>query len=99
MTTKSDPLSKEQLAPWRFRFWLWRRDVMRLYRIRAVALRIALGGSTFDYMNRSVKTDKRTPSARMVDIIIRKDGREERIEADWVKTIARIIKHVEPKRL
>lgn len=63
-------------------------------RIRAFLLRLALGKRTFDYMIRSTQADKRTPGAKLVDIVIRQDGREERIEADWVKTIAKITKHV-----
>lgn len=67
--------------------------------IRTQLLRLALGNRTFEYMNRSIKADKRTPGARLVDIVVRQDGREERIEADWVKYIARIIKHSPPKSL
>ncbi len=62
-------------------------------------LRLALGQRTFDYMVRSVKHDKRTPHAKLVDIVIRQDGVERRIEADWVKNVARIVIDVEPKPL
>jgi len=42
-------------------------------------------------MCRSVQHDPRTRTAKEVDIVIRKDGMERRIEADWVKSVARII--------
>lgn len=63
-------------------------------RWRALLLRVALGRRTFDYMLRSIKEDQRTPGAKLVDIVIRQDGREERIEADWVKKIAQITYHL-----
>lgn len=59
-------------------------------RWRTWLLRLALGRHTFDYMLRSIRNDKRTPHARLVDIVVRQDAREVRTEADWVKTIARI---------
>lgn len=59
--------------------------------IRRFLLRLALGKSTYEYMCESVLHDPRTRRARSVDIITRKDGREVRVEADWVKTIARIV--------
>lgn len=65
-------------------------------RIRALLLHLALGTNTFRYMVRSIKYDTRTPSSRWVDIVVRKDGVEERIEADWVKNIAKITNHVTP---
>lgn len=58
-------------------------------------LRMALGDDTFNYMVRSLKQDLRIFNARMVDIVVRKDAVERRIEADWVKSIARIVKDVE----
>jgi hypothetical protein len=67
-------------------------------RWRTWLLRLALGGRKFDYMVRSLKADPRTPGAKLVDIVVRKDGKERRIEADWVKTIARITYHVEPRQ-
>lgn len=63
-------------------------------RWRCWLLRIALGRRTFEYMLRSIKADARTPRARMVDIVIRQDGVEKRIEADWVKKIARYAYHL-----
>ncbi len=68
-------------------------------KLRILLLRLALGERTFNYMVRSVQHDKRTPGARLVDIVVRQDGVEKRIEADWVKKIARIVKQVEPKPL
>lgn len=61
-------------------------------KIRSLLLRLALGERTYNYMLKSIKYDKRTPGAKTVDIIVRQDGREERIEADWVRTIAKITK-------
>jgi len=48
-------------------------------------------------MVNSIQHDKRTPGAKLVDIVVRQDGVERRIEADWVKHIARITKHVKLK--
>jgi len=59
--------------------------------IRKLLLRLALGKRTYLYMCRSVQHDPRTRTAKEVDIVIRKDGMERRIEADWVKSVARII--------
>jgi hypothetical protein len=74
---------------------------MRRYpsRWRAVLLRIALGRDTFDYMLRSIKADIRTPGAKLVDIVVRQDAREQRIEADWVKKIAQITYHLPRPKL
>lgn len=74
-------------------------EITLVFPLRAWLLRLALGRRTFDYMVRSVQADKRTPGARLVDIVVRQDAREERIEADWVKRIARIVKRVTPKPL
>lgn len=63
-------------------------------RWRCWLLRLALGRSTFNYMLRSIKADIRTPGARQVDIVIRQDAVERRIEADWVKYIARMAYHL-----
>lgn len=58
--------------------------------MRRALLWLALGRRTYGYMRRSVLNDPRTPRARMVDIVVRQDGREVRTEADWVKKLARI---------
>lgn len=55
--------------------------------VQRVLLRIAFGPSLVRYMEKSVRFDPRTGSARWVDIIVRKDGHEIRVEADWVKHI------------
>lgn len=60
-------------------------------------LRCALGRRTYDYMCRSINDDKRSPRAYEIDIVVRKDGVEKRIEADWVKTIAKIINNIPVK--
>lgn len=67
---------------------------LRFPRLRAFLLRLALGKRTYSYMIRSVKYDKRTPGAKLVDIVVRQDAKEIRIEADWVKDIARIVAHI-----
>ena len=82
-----------------YKLFGWKYDKIFFRRTRALLLRLALGKRQFDYMNRSIKNDPRTPGARLVDIVVRKDAREVRTEADWIKRIARIIKHVEPKSL
>lgn len=58
---------------------------------RRLLLRLALGSHTYDYMRQSLRSDPRTRTARLVDIVVRKDAVERRVEADWCKTIARII--------
>jgi len=58
---------------------------------RRFLLRLALGRRTYQYMVRSITHDPRTRRARLVDIVVRKDGHERRIEADWVKNLARIV--------
>jgi hypothetical protein len=58
---------------------------------RRFFLRLALGRRTYQYMVRSITQDPRTRRARQVDIVVRKDGLERRIEADWVKSLARIV--------
>lgn len=63
-------------------------------RWRCWLLRLAMGHRTFDYMLRSIKNDRRTPGARLVDIVVRQDAREVRTEADWIKTIARWAYHL-----
>lgn len=90
----NSPLSESELIKYREqihqnRLAAWPRP----WRCRL--LRFALGRRTFEYMLRSIKADRRTPGARMVDIVVRQDGREERIEADWVKEIARMAYHLE----
>lgn len=60
--------------------------------IRRLLLRLALGNRTYRYMTRSVLQDPRTYRARSVDIVVRKDAFERRIEADWVRDIARLVR-------
>jgi hypothetical protein len=63
---------------------------------KVVLLRLALGDATFHSMARSLKQDPRIATAHNVDIVIRKDGVEHRIEADWLKEFAKIVEGVEP---
>lgn len=60
--------------------------------IKRLLLRLAMGFGTYNYMCRSLKNDKRLPYARLADIVVRKDAKETRIEADWLRNLARIIK-------
>lgn len=60
--------------------------------LRRLLLRLALGDSTYQYMVRVLNTDPRTPVAKDVDIVVRKDGVERRIEADWLKRIAKLVR-------
>src|SRR5687767_14924300 len=66
---------------------------------RCWLLRLALGRRTFDYMLASIKADPRTPGAKLVDIVIRQDAVEKRIEADWVKRIAQMAYHLQAPEL
>jgi hypothetical protein len=69
----------------------WEGDAVRHGgKIRRFLLRLALGRRTYAYLCRSLAQDPRLPRAYMADIIVRKDGRERRIEADWLKKLARI---------
>jgi len=58
--------------------------------LRRFLLRLALGKSTYRYMLRTMTENPVIARARLVDLVARKDAREHRIEADWLKTIARI---------
>jgi hypothetical protein len=55
--------------------------------IKRFLLRLALGKRTYAYMCRTLSQDPRLPRCRLADIIVRQDGREVRIEADWLKTL------------
>lgn len=54
-------------------------------------LKYILGKSTYEYMCRTLSQDPRLRSAKLADIIVRKDGRETRIEADWLKDLAKLV--------
>lgn len=60
--------------------------------IKRLLLRLALGKRTYDYMCRTLSQDPRLPKARWADIVVRKDGREVRVEADWLKTLCKLVK-------
>jgi hypothetical protein len=51
-----------------------------------------LGEGQYQYMVRTLNQDARTPVARDVDVVVRKDGIERRVEADWLKPIAKLVK-------
>ena len=59
--------------------------------VRRLLLWLALGPRTYDYMWRVLATDPRLRTCKLADIVVRKDGREKRIEADWLKKIAKIV--------
>lgn len=56
-----------------------------------ILLRLILGKRTYHYMCGSLSQDSRLRTAKFADIVIRKDGREKRVEADWLKKLARIV--------
>lgn len=70
---------------------------MRTYReyrflwLRRLLLWLALGPKQYRYMKRILAEDPRATRAYMTDIVIRKDGVERRFEADWVRSLARIL--------
>lgn len=59
--------------------------------LKSLLLRLALGSRTYRYMCKTLSQDPRLPSCREADIIVRKDGREVRVEADWLKELCRIV--------
>lgn len=63
---------------------------------RRALLYLALGRNTYYYyyMCRTLQSDKRAPRARMIDIVVRKDAVEKRIEADWNKELTFLVKDV-----
>lgn len=66
--------------------------------LRRLLLRLALGRQRYIYMTNSVLSDPRTPRARSVDVVVRRDGVERRIEADWIKFIARLLEPTVPAK-
>ena len=56
-----------------------------------ILLRLALGDSKYHSMVRTLKQDPRILTAHDVDIVVRKDGVERRIEADWLKELAKAV--------
>ena len=59
--------------------------------LRSLLLRLALGNRTYHYMCKTLSQDPRLRSCREADIVVRKDGREVRIEADWLRNLCRIV--------
>jgi hypothetical protein len=61
--------------------------------LRIRALRFAMSeGQSYNYMVRTLQSDSRLPTARIVDTVVRKDAVERRIEADWLKRLAKLVK-------
>lgn len=75
---------------------------MRTYReyrflpLRRLLLWLALGPKQYEYMKRILAADPRAPRARQIDIVVRKDAIERRLEADWVRSLARILNPSKP---
>lgn len=61
-------------------------------------LRMAMGDDAFNLMVSSFSADPRIQSPHTIDIVVRKDAVEKRIEGDWIKTLARIVRNVPPVR-
>lgn len=59
--------------------------------IKRLLLMLVLGRRTYKYMCGSLKADPRLRNCRMADIVVRKDAVEKRVEADWLKTLYRIV--------
>lgn len=59
--------------------------------LKRLLLRWALGKRKYEYMCRTLSQDPRLRSARLADIVVRKDGREVRIEADWLRDLCRLV--------
>lgn len=67
--------------------------------LRRRLLWLALGPWTYSYMISTLAIDPRIKTARMVDVVVRKDGVERRFEADWIKHVARFCwRDIERKR-
>jgi hypothetical protein len=54
-------------------------------------LKYILGKRTYEYMCRTLSQDPRLRQARLADIVVRKDGREVRIEADWLRNLCVLV--------
>lgn len=62
----------------------------KFQKFRAWLIRLALGKRTYEYMRRSLERDPRLRGCKLADIVVRQDGRERRIEADWLRNLAKI---------
>jgi len=80
---------------WKIRCRSWWRhswlNTVGLLPVRRLLLWLALGPSTYDYMTRGLAHDPRLKTAKLADIVVRKDAVERRIEADWLKTLCKIV--------
>lgn len=52
--------------------------------------------SEYKYLVKCIKTDPRLATSHQVDLIVRKDGRDLRFEADWIKVLGRMYPQKEP---
>ncbi len=67
------------------------KKAMKMRVFRKWLLRLALGSRTYRYMCRTLSQDPRLPTCKLADIVVRKDGGEVRVEADWLKTLVKIV--------
>lgn len=67
--------------------------------IRRFFLWLALGPDTYRYVKGSVFSDHRAKSAHIIDLVVRKDAKETRIEADWVKSLIRIMSPYKSRKI
>ena len=59
--------------------------------IKRWLLRLILGRHAYECMCRTLSYDPRLINCHMVDIVVRKDGKEVRIGADWLKHLRIIV--------
>lgn len=60
--------------------------------VKRILLKFILGKNTYEYMVRSILHDPRSKKLDAnIDLLISQDGMDKRIEADWVKKIAKIV--------
>jgi hypothetical protein len=59
--------------------------------LKRLLLRLALGRRTYAYMCRSLSQIPGLRRCRSADIVVRKDGTERRVEADWLKKLCQLV--------
>ncbi len=60
--------------------------------MKRLLLRLALGKWTYELILSSIRADPRMCDPHSIDIVVRKDAVERRIEGDWIKQVARLIR-------
>lgn len=61
-----------------------------IFFFKRILLKLVFGKS-YNYMVKTLLLDNRAKKAKLIDIIVYKDGIEKRIEGDWLKTMAQIV--------